>query len=65
MIAVVAGFVNQDIFIALWTGLGLTLMVMLLVVPAWPIFRRHPVRYLGSTTIIPAGGIVVGGKKVQ
>lgn len=64
MIAVVAGFTNNDIYITLWTGLGLTLLVMLIVVPAWPIFRKHPVRYLGST-ILPAGGIVVSGKKVQ
>jgi signal peptidase complex subunit 1 len=61
----VSGFVNDDIYITLWTGLGLTLLVMLLVVPAWPIFRRHPVKYLGSTTVLPPGGIVVAGKKVQ
>ena len=64
MIALVAGFVNNDIYITLWTGLGLTLLVMLLVVPAWPIFNKHPVRWLGSS-VLPAGGIVVGGKMIQ
>lgn len=64
MVALVAGFVNNDIYITLWTGLGLTLLVVLLVVPAWPIFNKHPQRWLGSS-VLPAGGIVVGGKKLQ
>lgn len=64
MVALVAGFVVNDIYVTLWTGLSLTLLVMLLVVPAWPIFNKHPQRWLGSS-MLPAGGIVVGGKKLQ
>lgn len=59
----VAGFVTDDIFITLWTGLALTVAVMLLVVPPWPMYNKHPVTWLGSRTVIPSGGIVVGGKK--
>ncbi|KPI41531.1 uncharacterized protein AB675_9351 [Cyphellophora attinorum] len=65
MVALVCGFVMDDIYITLWTGLGLTLAVMLLIVPPWPFYNKHPVRWLGSRTRLPSGGIVVGGKKVQ
>jgi signal peptidase complex subunit 1 len=61
MIALVAGFTMWDIYITLWTGLGLTLLVMLVVVPAWPMYNKHPQKWLGST----GGVIVVGGKKNQ
>jgi signal peptidase complex subunit 1 len=61
MIALVAGFTMWDIYITLWTGLGLTLLVMLVVVPAWPMYNKHPQKWLGSSGSV----IVVGGKKNQ
>lgn len=63
MIALVAGFVLEDIYITLWTGLALTVAVMLLVVPPWPIYKQNPAQWLGSRTVIPRGGIVVSQKK--
>lgn len=64
MISVVVGFVFEDIFITLWTGLGLTLAIMFLIVPPWPMYNRHPVRWLGSS-VLPAGGISIGGKRLR
>jgi signal peptidase complex subunit 1 len=61
MISLVAGFTMWDIYVTLWTGLALTLLVMLIVVPAWPMYNKHPQKWLGST----GGVIVVGGKKQQ
>lgn len=64
MIALVAGFCLDDIYVTLWTGLVLTVAVMLLIVPPWPFYNKHPVKWLGSRTIVPSGGIVVGEKKI-
>jgi len=64
-IAFIVGFLLQDIKRALFIGLGGTAVTFLLVVPPWPFFNRHPVRWL------PVGGkqessrrIVVDGKVV-
>jgi len=64
-IAFIVGFLLQDIKRALFIGLGGTAVTFLLVVPPWPFFNRHPVKWL------PVGGkqassqhIVVDGKVV-
>ena len=64
-IAFIVGYFLQDIKLALYIGLGGTALTFFLVVPPWPFFNRHPVRWL------PIGGkeahsqgIVVDGKVV-
>ena len=62
------GYVQQDIYLTLWVGLGGTLLTMLAVVPPWPVYNQHPQRWLPSgkkTAGLPAGGIVIGGKGVR
>ncbi|EXJ79983.1 hypothetical protein A1O3_08269 [Capronia epimyces CBS 606.96] len=62
-IALVVGYMQQDIFLSMWIGLAGTLLAMLLVVPPWPVFNQHPQPWLGSKVSLPRGGIVVSGGK--
>jgi len=62
-VAFFVGYLHQDIKQALVIGLGGTILAFVLIVPPWPFFNRHPVRWL------PVGGkghsaqaIVVDGK---
>ncbi|PVH85500.1 microsomal signal peptidase 12kDa subunit [Cadophora sp. DSE1049] len=64
-ISFIVGYFQQDIKRALLIGLGGTAATFLLVVPPWPFFNRHPVKWL------PVGGkesqsqgIVVDGQVV-
>ncbi|TVY87401.1 Signal peptidase complex subunit [Lachnellula willkommii] len=50
VISFVVGFLGQDIKLALYIGLGGTALTLALIVPPWPFFNRHPVRWL------PVGG---------
>jgi len=66
VVALVTGFVQQDIYLTLWVGLGGSLLTMIAVVPPWPFYNNHPQRWLpaaGKTGVLPEGGIVVTGKK--
>ncbi|KAF1822884.1 microsomal signal peptidase 12 kDa subunit, partial [Dissoconium aciculare CBS 342.82] len=49
-IAFLAGFIAQDIYTTLYIGLGGTALTFLLVAPPWPIFNKHPLPWLPSTT---------------
>ena len=62
-VAFIVGFFLQDIKLALFIGLGGTALAFTLIVPPWPFFNRHPVKWL------PVGGnevksqaIIVDGK---
>jgi len=45
-ISFIVGYLLQDIKLALYLGLGGTALTFLLVVPPWPFFNRHPVKWL-------------------
>ncbi|KAI1078485.1 SPC12-domain-containing protein [Whalleya microplaca] len=49
-VSFLVGFFLQDIALALKIGLGGTALTFLLVVPPWPFFNRHPLKWL------PVGG---------
>jgi len=49
-IAFVLGYILQDIKLALFTGLGGTALAFLLVMPPWPFFQKHPIKWLPVTT---------------
>jgi len=61
IVALIIGFVQQDIYLTLWVGLAGTALAMLLVVPPWPVYNQNPQSWLGSKATLPPGGIVVGG----
>ncbi|RWA12009.1 hypothetical protein EKO27_g3090 [Xylaria grammica] len=47
------GFFLQDIALALKVGLGGTALTFLAIIPPWPFFNQHPVKWL------PVGGASV------
>ncbi|KAI0181039.1 SPC12-domain-containing protein [Hypoxylon sp. FL1284] len=49
-VSFLVGFLLQDIALALKIGLAGTALAFLLIVPPWPFFKQHPVRWL------PVGG---------
>jgi len=64
-VALIIGFVKQDIFSTMWIGLSGTAITVLIIVPPWPLYNQNPQSFLGSNKRIaglPEGGIVVGGK---
>ncbi|KAI2612275.1 SPC12-domain-containing protein [Hypoxylon fragiforme] len=50
-ISFLVGFLLQDIALALKIGLGGTALTFLVVVPPWPFYNKHPVKWL------PVGGL--------
>jgi len=60
-IALVFGYIQRDIYLTMWVGLAGAVLAMLLVVPPWPIYNKHPQPWLGSKAALPPGGIFVGG----
>ncbi|EXJ83834.1 hypothetical protein A1O1_07461 [Capronia coronata CBS 617.96] len=63
VVALIVGYMQQDIFLTMWIGVAGTLLAMFLVVPPWPVYNRHPQSWLGSKASLPQGGIIVGGGK--
>lgn len=61
--AFIAGYVMQNIHITLWVGIAGAALTFLIVVPPYPFYKRHPVKWL------PAAGdkldVEVDGKKVN
>jgi signal peptidase complex subunit 1 len=64
VISFIVGFFLQDIKLALFLGLGGTALTFALVVPPWPFFNRHPVRWLPVASEVSSQSIVVDGKFV-
>lgn len=65
-IAFIVGYFLQDIKLALFIGLGGTGLTFLAVVPPWPFFNRHPVKWLpvGGSEKDTVGSITVDGQVV-
>ncbi|KAL1959035.1 hypothetical protein VTO42DRAFT_3276 [Malbranchea cinnamomea] len=63
-IAILTGYMYQDVHLTLWIGLLGTAVTMLVVVPAWPIYNKHPEPWLvpGMGGLGPAGIIVEDSK---
>jgi len=64
-ISFIVGFFLQDIKLALYIGLGGTALTLALIVPPWPFFNTHPVRWLPVGGVEKkAQGIVVDGQVI-
>lgn len=61
VLALVIGYVQNDIYLTLWIGLAGTVLSMFVVVPPWPVFNRNPQPWLGSTAALLSKGVVVDG----
>ncbi|KAH8683036.1 microsomal signal peptidase 12 kDa subunit-domain-containing protein [Tricladium varicosporioides] len=64
-VSFVVGYVKQDIKLALYIGLGGTALTMGLIVPPWPFFKRHSVKWLPVGGMEKSSqGIIVDGKVI-
>ncbi|KAK2024383.1 microsomal signal peptidase 12 kDa subunit [Colletotrichum zoysiae] len=52
VLSFIIGYLLQDIKLAVYVGLAGTVLTFLLVVPPWPFYKQHPVKWLepGSRT---------------
>jgi signal peptidase complex subunit 1 len=65
VIAFIAGYVYQDVYVTLWIGLAGTALTVLVVVPPWPIYNTHAEKWLSvGGRGMGTTGIVVDGVKV-
>ncbi|KFA65413.1 hypothetical protein S40285_00469 [Stachybotrys chlorohalonatus IBT 40285] len=53
------GYTLQDIQKAVYVGLGGTLVTFLIAVPAWPMWRKNPIKWL------PAGSGLTKGIRIE
>lgn len=65
LIAFLVGVILQDIRLTLYTGLAGTALTFLVVVPPWPYFNRHPVKWLPAGSGAIGTGIVMDGQKIN
>jgi len=64
-IAFIVGYILQDITLALYIGLGGTVLAFVVIVPPWPFYNGHPVKWLPvAGNEIASHGITVDGKVV-
>ena len=59
------GYFLQDIKLAVYIGLGGTALAFLVVIPPWPFFKQHPVRWLpvgGAATATVPQNVVIDEK---
>jgi len=66
VVAFIAGYLYQDVYVTLWIGLAGTALTAMVVVPPWPIYNTHPEKWLSVRGGgIRTTGIVVHGLKVD
>ena len=65
VVAFVLGIYWHDIHTSLFTGLVGAALTFLVVVPPWPFFKQHPVKWLPSQTSLMGSGIEVDGERVS
>ncbi|KAI6301955.1 hypothetical protein MCOR33_002577 [Pyricularia grisea] len=65
----IIGYLLQDIKLAVYIGLGGTALTFALVLPPWPFFNRHPVKWLpvggGSKPLQTSQNIVIDEKALR
>ncbi|MCJ1472971.1 hypothetical protein MMC13_001620, partial [Lambiella insularis] len=64
-VALLVGYIQEDIYLTLWLGLAGTFVAFVMVVPPWPIFNEDPEAWLPAGTSISGAGIEVDGKKIN
>ncbi|KAF8470204.1 microsomal signal peptidase 12 kDa subunit-domain-containing protein [Kalaharituber pfeilii] len=63
----IVGFVLQDVSYIVYIGLAGSLLAVLVVIPPWPIYNKHPLRWLpaGAGTASDQSAEGDGGVKVK
>ncbi len=63
------GYVLKDIKLAVYVALGGTALTFAAVIPPWPIFNKHPVKWLpvggGASSVSIPQTIVVDEKAIR
>ncbi|BCS28852.1 signal peptidase complex subunit 1 [Aspergillus puulaauensis] len=62
VVASLIGYIFQDIHLSLWAGLAGTLLTALIIIPPWPIYNKHPEKWL--VPFSGRAGVTVDGVKV-
>lgn len=67
VIAFIVGYITQDIKLAVYIGLGGTALTFLVVVPPWPFFNKHPVKWLpiGGTKAVAPANLIIDEKAIR
>ncbi|KAI4133501.1 MAG: hypothetical protein LQ347_002166 [Umbilicaria vellea] len=65
LFAFLVGYIQQNIYITLWVGLGGAVITFLMVVPPWPIYNDAPEKWLPAESSIAGVGIEVDGRKIN
>ncbi|RJE18991.1 Microsomal signal peptidase [Aspergillus sclerotialis] len=63
-VAFIVGFIYEDIYLTLWTGLAGTILTALVVIPPWPAYNKNPEPWLAVPNPQAGAGVVVDGVKV-
>ncbi|KAF8425655.1 microsomal signal peptidase 12 kDa subunit-domain-containing protein [Tirmania nivea] len=63
----IVGFILQDVTYTLYIGLAGSLLAVLAVIPPWPVYNRHPLRWLpaGAGTATDESAEGDGGVKIK
>ncbi|KAI9856333.1 MAG: hypothetical protein M1830_006425 [Pleopsidium flavum] len=65
LVALMVGYIQQDIRLTLWIGLGGTALAFLMVVPPWPAYNELPEKWLPVGSGMAGAGIEVDGQKIN
>ncbi|KAJ4392076.1 hypothetical protein N0V93_005697 [Gnomoniopsis smithogilvyi] len=68
IISFLVGYLQQDIKLAVFIGLGGTALTFLIVVPPWPFFNKNPVNWLpvkGAPPVSVPQNLVIDEKAIQ
>jgi len=66
LVSFLVGYILQDIHLSLYTGLAGTALAFAVIVPPWPFFNQHPLKWLpGGSSPTAKVGIVVDGQKIS
>ncbi|KAJ9211555.1 hypothetical protein DTO166G4_6835 [Paecilomyces variotii] len=59
VVAFIAGFVSRDVYLTLWVGLAGTLLTALVVIPPWPVYNKHPEKWLVPSGVTAGGPAII------
>ncbi len=65
LLAFIAGFALQNIYVTLWVGLVGAALTFLVVVPPYPFYNKSPERWLPKGIGMSGSGIEIDGKKIN
>ncbi|KAL2055159.1 hypothetical protein ABVK25_004497 [Lepraria finkii] len=65
ILAFILGFVQQNIYVTLWAGLGGAAIAFLVVVPPYPFYNTTPEKWLPKGSGMAGSVIEIDGKRIN